>query len=108
MVFRDNEWGADYGYPCRYTPTICDGPVLRWQKGERDLQVSASRNGVMVGGHSDLMQSRAVDQLADLLTLASWVAVGLGKREEPADALLTAREAAKMAALMAGVAPDSN
>lgn len=60
-----------HGYACRYTPTICDGPVFRWGMGR--FEVSASRNGVMVHGGGFLMTAVYLDSFRRLLNVAERV-----------------------------------
>lgn len=65
-----------FAWPCRYTPTICDGPVIRWGDGDSAdryrFEVSASRNGVMIHGSSGVFQVNGdtLDQFVSLLKLA--------------------------------------
>lgn len=62
-----------YGYPCRYTPTIMDGPVIRWGRGYPGFEVSASRNGVMTHGSSPTLTGGDIARLTKLLTFAERV-----------------------------------
>lgn len=58
---------VNYGYTCRYTPTIMDGPVYRWGR-----LMSASRNGVMVH-ESGVMDGTKINQFCRLLAIATVV-----------------------------------
>lgn len=42
------------------TPTVMDGLVVRYKNGEfqGDLEISASRNGVMISGYSRAIKSK--------------------------------------------------
>lgn len=70
MSKKDKAFRKDFGYACRYTHTVMDGPVFRWGN---DFEVSASRNGVMVNGHSFCMKAAGVQNLENLLWLAESV-----------------------------------
>lgn len=63
---------TDHGAVCRYTPTICDGPVFRWQWC-RGFEVSASRNGVVLSGDSPQMGESETDRLGNLIDVAASV-----------------------------------
>jgi len=76
----DKQFREDFGYPCWYTPTICDGPVFRW--GER-CEVSASRNGVMIHGGTHVMQEHSVDRFVLLVRLAESIHRQLKKNDRP-------------------------
>lgn len=58
---------TDCGHQLRLYHTIQSGPVFRWE-GPYRFEVSASREGVMVQGHSACMES--VEPLVQLLKLA--------------------------------------
>ena len=74
-----------FGLECRWYPTVMDGPVFRWTypKKAGGFQVSASRNGVMVCGHSATYAD--VGELCELLRLAQGVHQQLAKGVKPAE-----------------------
>lgn len=71
----------DCGYPCEYTPTIQDGPVFRW--GDEAFEVSASRNGVMISGHSPPLDQFAMRRFSGLLAVAEAVHLQLRRGDRP-------------------------
>ncbi len=73
----DQTLGSHYGYKYQYTPTIMDGPVIRWGI------VSASRNGVMLHNYNGKID---VPVFSKLLLLADethrlLIALGNGSME---------------------------
>jgi hypothetical protein len=72
-----------HGYACRYTPTICDGPVFRWSQGR--FEVSASRNGVMVHGGGFLLVGPYLDSFRRVLSLAERVHARLASDDRGTD-----------------------
>lgn len=64
-------FATTHGYACRYTPTICDGPVFRWAMGR--FEVSASRNGVMIHGGGFLLSKAYLPGFRAVLDLAERV-----------------------------------
>jgi hypothetical protein len=93
----------DYGYPCRYTPTVCDGPVFRWG---RDFEISASRNGVMVHGASWCMKNIVVDRLRCILAVALGVHEQLAENDRR-EVILFGQERVTSAQWLAAVSPLS-
>ena len=74
----------DYGWKCRYTPTIMDGPVFRWSEPSPypgHLEISASRNGVMLDGPSSCYQD--LKNLYGVLNIAMQVHDGLKRNVKP-------------------------
>lgn len=67
----DEPFATTHGYACRYTPTICDGPVFRWAMGR--FEVSASREGVMVHGGGHLLTGAYLPGFLAVLALAERV-----------------------------------
>lgn len=67
--------GKHFGCECKYYPTVMDGPVVRWNWG--DLEVSASRNGVMLQGNSPAMARDTLGTFKQLLQLAGQAAAWL-------------------------------
>ena len=79
-MFEDKVIGTTAGWKCRYTPTICDGPVYRWSFGRQE--VSASRNGVMTHGGGQLMTPDSVlDGFLTVVGMASRISEILAKND---------------------------
>jgi hypothetical protein len=60
--------GQYHGYPCRYTPTIMDGPVFCWGSF-----ISASRNGVMIHATGIALRGGELAKVLAVIDLASQV-----------------------------------
>lgn len=88
-----------HGYACRYTPTVCDGPVFRWSPVNDRLgfEVSASRNGVMFHGASPCFGLEGLGRLAGVVKLAARVHTRLASDDRGTDVckLMIARETAQ-------------
>lgn len=82
-IFGENEYrdAATPGWEIHETPTICDGLVVRWtqkhDRGVRGLEISASRNGVMVSGFMG-HATKNVDGIVAVLREAEKRAKGIG------------------------------
>lgn len=94
----DDIVATTHGYDCRYTPTICDGPVFRWAPAGRrtGFEASASRNGVMLHGASPCFNAESLSQLRAVLLLAERVHKRLASDDRGTDVCrrLIEREAA--------------
>jgi hypothetical protein len=74
------------GYDCRYTPTICDGPVFRWAPAYwPGFEVSASRNGVMFHGPSPCFRESSLVGLLAVVALAERVHRYLSRDDRDTD-----------------------
>jgi len=71
------------GFERTYTPTIMDGPVIRWKIGY-STEVSASRNGVLISGAYMLSYPADYERFEKLLALARSVSSQFARRVEPA------------------------
>jgi len=64
---REKVIREDFGYECRYYPTIMDGRVFRWTHSN-GIEVNASRSGVGINGNCtmrSLTEFLAVLQVAE-------------------------------------------
>jgi hypothetical protein len=73
----------DFGFVCRYTPTIQDGPVFRWNRPTDDCEISASRKGVAVSGDFGTMNRDRLDKVVMTMHLAAQVYGQLAKDDRP-------------------------